>query len=343
MKTLKRLEKIIPVLCLLIGAAANAAGPGYHVIKKLKLGGEGFWDYLTVDNEARRLYVSRGTHVMVVDLAGDTLAGDIPETPGVHGIAVAHDLNRGFISNGRANTSTIFDLKTLKKIGDVKTGTNPDAILYDAFSKRVFTFNGRSSDATAFDAASGVVAGTIPLGGKPEFAREDGKGKIYVNIESTSEVAEIDSRSLAVTRRFSLKPGEEPSGMGFDIAHHRIFSGCSNKLMTVLDLESGTVTGTVPIGEGVDGNGFDSVSGLAFSSNGEGTLTVVREASPGKFEVAETVPTQRGARTMTIDPKTGNIYLPTAEFGPAPQATAENPRARPPMIKDSFVILVVGK
>jgi DNA-binding beta-propeller fold protein YncE len=331
------------VFCLSIGTIVHAADPGYRVIKKLRLGGEGFWDYLTVDNTSRRLYISRGTHVMVVDLAGDSLAGDIPETPGVHGIAVAPELNRGFTSNGRANTSTIFDLKTLKKIGEVKTGANPDAILYDAASKRVFTFNGRSGDATAFDAASGEVAGTIPLGGKPEFAREDGRGKIYVNIETTSEVVEIDSRNLTVTRRFPLAPGEEPSGMGFDIEHHRVFSGCSNKIMTILDLETGKVIGTVPIGEGVDGNGFDPVSRLAFSSNGEGTLTVIRESAPGTFEVAETVPTQRGARTMTIDPKTGNIYLPTAEFGPTPQTTAENPRPRPAMIKDSFVILVVGK
>jgi DNA-binding beta-propeller fold protein YncE len=344
MKTfIKTILKTIPMVCLLLGMAAIAADPGYHVIKKIKLGGEGFWDYLTVDGAARRLYVSRGTHVMVVDLTADTLAGDIPDTPGVHGIALAPELNRGFTSNGRANTSTIFDLKTLKKIGEVKTGDNPDAILYDAASKRVFTFNGRGNDATAFDAASGEVAGTIPLGGKPEFAKADGKGKIYVNIENTSEVVEIDSRKLTVTRRFPLAPGEEPSGMGFDVERHFVFSGCHNKIMTVLDIQTGKVIATVPIGEGVDGNGFDPKTGFAFSSNGEGTLTIVRELSTGKFEVAQTVQTQRGARTMTIDPMTGNVYLPTAEFGPAPAATPENPRQRPPMVKDSFVVLVVGK
>jgi YVTN family beta-propeller protein len=340
---MKRFTASIIGCVLFFGAVAHAQGTEYHVIKKLQLGGEGFWDYLAVDSAARRLYVSRGTHVQVVDLATDSLVGDILDTPGVHGIAVAPELNRGFTSNGRGNTCTIFDLKTLKVLGQVNTGTNPDAILYDPASKKVFAFNGRSNDATVFDAASGEVAATISLGGKPEFARSDSKGKVYVNIESTSQVVEIDSRKLVALRRFSLAPGEEPTGMGFDVEHHRIFSGCHNKLMTVLDVDSGKVVATVPIGEGVDGSGFDPSAGLAFSSNGEGSLTVVRESSPGTFEVAETVPTQRGARTMAIDPQTHNIYLPTAEFGPAPAATAENPRPRPAMVKDSFVILVVGK
>jgi len=336
--------KTVLLFCgLVLGTSAYAADPGYHVIKKLQLGGEGRWDLLTVDSAARRLYISRSTHVMVVDLDTDKLAGDIPDTPGVHGIAVAAELNRGFTSNGKANTATIFDLKTLKVLGHVKTGKNPDDILYDPVSRRVFAFNGRSNDATVFDAASGEVAGTIALGGRPEFAKADGKGKIYANIEDTSEVVEIDSRKLAVTRRFSLKPGEEPSGMGLDAEHHRVFSGCHNKLMTILDTEAGKVIASVPIGEGVDGNGFDSETGLAFSSNGDGTLTVVRESAPGKFEVAETVATQRGSRTMAIDPKTHKIYVPAAQFGPTPAPTSENPRPRPTIIKDSFVILVVGK
>ncbi len=337
------LKKIFWLCVLVYSTFAYAADPGYQVVKKLQLGGEGFWDYLTVDSAARRLYISRGTHVMVVDIETDKLVGDIPDTPGVHGITFAPELNRGFISNGQANTATIFDLKTLKVLGQVKTGTNPDAILYDPASKKVFTFNGRSHDATAFDAATGEVASTIPLGGKPEFAAANGTGKVYVNIEDTSEVVEIDSRKLAAVRRFSLKPGEEPSGMGMDVAHHRLFSGCHNKMMTVLDTESGKLLGTVPIGEGVDGNGFDPVTELAFSSNGEGTLTVVRESSPGKFEVAETVSTQRGARTMAIDPKTHLVYLPTAEFAPPASGTPSGQRQRPAMIKDSFVVLVVGK
>ena len=326
----------------LFGAIASAAGPGYHVIGKLQLGGEGGWDYLTADGASHRLYVSRGSHVMVVDLETGKVAGDIPGTLGVHGIALAPKLNRGFTSNGRLDSVTIFALDTLKPIGEVKTGKNPDCILFDPASGRVFTFNGRSGDATAFNAETGVVDGTIPLGGKPEFARSDEAGKIYVNIEDKSEVVEIDSQKLAVLRRFPLAPCEEPSGMGIDAQHHHVFSGCHNKIMTVLDTVSGKVIATVPIGAGVDGNGFDPGNGFAFSSNGEGTLTVARESSDGKFEVAETVTTQRGARTMAIDTVTHRIYLPTARFGPPPPPTEDQPHPRPAPIPDSFVMVVVG-
>jgi DNA-binding beta-propeller fold protein YncE len=338
------LKTFLLLLCgLCLSAVCYAAEPGYHVIKKVQLGGEGGWDLLTVDSAARRLYISRSTHVMVVDIDTDKVVGDIPNTSGVHGIAVAPELNRGFTSNGKTNTATIFDLKTLKVLGQVKTGTNPDAILYDPASKRVFAFNGKSHDATVFDAVSGDVVGTVALGGKPELAEADGKGMVFVNLEDKSEVVEIDSAKLVVTKRYSLKPGEEPTGIGVDPEHHRVFSGCNNKLMTVLDTESGKVVATVPVGEGVDGSGFDPAAGLAFSSNGEGTLTVVRESSPGKFEVAETVPTQRGSRTMAIDPKTHNVYLPAAQFLPPPAPTPDNPKPRPTMVKDSFVVLVVGK
>ena len=336
--------KILLLFCgLMLGTISYAADSEYHVIKKLQLGGEDGWDYLTVDSESRRLYISRSTHVMVVDLDTEKSVGDIPDTPGVHGIAVAPELNRGYISNGRANTATVFNLKTLKVLGQVKTGTNPDAILYDPVSKRVFTFNGRSKDATVFDAATFEVLGTIALGGKPEFAAADGHGKVYVNIEDTSEVVEIDSRKLAVMKRSSLKPCEEPTGMGFDPEHHRVFAGCHNKVMAILDAESGKLIATVPIGEGVDGTGFDPGTGLAFSSNGDGTLTVVRESFPGKFEVAEIVTTQRGTRTMAIDPKTHNIYVPTAKFSPPPATTPDGSKPRPTVIKDSFAVLVVGK
>ncbi len=278
---------------------------------------------------------------MVVDIDKDRVVGDIPDTQGVHGIALAPELNRGFTSNGKANTSTMFDLKTLKVIGQVKTGENPDFILYDPASRRVFTFNGGSKDATAFDAKSGEVAGAIALHGKPEFAAADGKGKIYVNIENTSEVVEIDSRELSLTKRYPLKPCEEPSGIGLDKEHRRVFSGCHNKIMTVLDVDSGEVVATVPIGEGVDGGGFDEKTGLAFSSNGDGTLTIVRQSYSGKYEVMENVATRAGSRTMAIDPETGNIYLPAAEF--APPASAAGAKSRPVMIKDSFAVLVVGK
>jgi DNA-binding beta-propeller fold protein YncE len=280
---------------------------------------------------------------MVVDIDADKVVGDIADTPGVHGIAIAPELNRGFTSNGRAGTATIFDLKTLKVLGQVKTGENPDAILYDPASRRVFTFNGRSRDTTVFEAASGEVIATIALGGKPEFAGSDGRGKVYANIEDTSEVVEIESRKPSLTRRYSIKPCEEPSGMGLDAEHHRVFSGCHNKVMTVLDTEAGRVIAALPIGEGVDGNGFDPKTGLAFSANGDGTLTVVRESSPGTYGVLETVATQRGARTMAIDPKTGNIYLPAAQYLSQPAPSTEGSRPHPTMIEDSFAVLVVGK
>lgn len=323
-------------------ADSSAADLHYHLIKSLHLGGEGGWDYLTVDGAARRLYISRGTHVLVIDVDSDKLVGDIPDTAGVHGIAVARDIARGFTSNGRSNTATIFDLRSLKVIGQVRTGVNPDAILYDPATRRVITFNGRSKDATVFDALSGEVAGSIELGGKPEFAAADGKGHVYVNIEDTNEVVEIDSHKLQVVKRFSLKPCEEPTGMALDAEHHHVFSGCHNNVMAILDTEIGKVIATVPIGEGVDGNGFDAGKGLAFSSNGDGTLTVVREVAPGRFDVVETVATQRGARTMAIDPKTHYIYLPTAKFSPVPPSNS-GAKMRPVMIKDTFEVLVVGE
>jgi len=331
------MKKLFLLLVFIFISSAFAAAPQYHVINKIELGGTGFWDYLTVDNTARRLYISHGTHVAVIDLETNKQIADIPDTPGVHGIALAPELNRGYISCGQANTAVIFDLKTLKALGQVKTGSNPDSILYDPASKRVFTFNGRSSDATAFDAATGAVAGTIALGGKPEFSRADGSGKIYVNIEDTSEVVEIDSIKLTVTKRFSISPGEEPTGLALDVAHRRVFSTCGNKLMTVLDIQTGKVIATVPIGDRCDGAGYDAETGLVFASNGEGTLTVVKESSPGKFEVAEMVTTREGARTMTIDPKTHNVLLSAGQSGPPGQAQ------QPASGKDSFVVLVVGK
>jgi DNA-binding beta-propeller fold protein YncE len=337
------LKKFILFFCLVLAANSYAADSGYHIIKRLKAGGEGGWDYLTVDEAARRLYISRSTHVMVIDLDSDKVVGDIPNTPGVHGIAVAPELNRGFTSNGKADTATIFDLKTLKVLGEVKTGGNPDAIIYDPASKKVFTFNGRSKDATVFDAVSGKVVRTIPLGGKPEFSALDGKGKVYVNNEDTNEVIEIDSLKARVSRRFSLKPCEEPTGMGLDSVHGRVFSGCHNKIMTILDIKTGKLLATVPIGANVDGNGFDAGTGLAFSSNGDGTLSVVREASPGKFEVLETVTTQPGSRTMAIDPKSHYIYLPAAHFTQPDKSTRAGTKQRPVMVKDSFEVLVVGK
>lgn len=316
---------------------------GYHLLKKAVLGGEGFWDYLTVDSAARRLYISRSTHVMVLDADTYAPVGDIPDTQGVHGIAIATEFGRGFTSNGRANTVTIFDLKTLKVLGTAQTGQNPDAIIYDPASKRVFTMNGRSADTTAIDAASGTVAGTIALGGRPEFAASDGAGHVYANLEDKSAVVQIDSRNLKLDKTWPLAPCEEPSGMAMDTANRRLFVGCHNQMMGILDADSGKVLATPAIGKGVDANGFDPETSLAYSSNGDGTLTVVHEDSPDKFSVVENVSTQRGARTMAVDLKTHNVFLVTAEFGPPPAATAEQPRPRPTIVPGSFTLLVFGK
>ena len=324
-------------------APSPAISPGYRVTDTLKLGGDGGWDYLTFDPASRRLFVSHGTHVVVVDADTKSAVGDIPDTPGVHGIAIASDLGRGFISNGRSATATIFDLKTLGKIGEVKTGENPDAILYDRASGRVFTFNGRSGDATAFDAAHGTVAGTIPLGGKPEFAVADGKGRVYVNIEDKSEIVALDAKALQVKSRWPLEPCQEPSGLAFDSEHGRLFTVCRNRLMAIVDATTGRIVTTLPIGGGVDGAAYDPATGLVFAANGEGTLTVVREDSPDSFRVVENVPTQAGARTLALDPKTHRVFLSTAQLGPRPAPTAEVPRPRPSIVPGSFVVLVVGK
>lgn len=320
-----------------------AEGPGLHVIKTWKLGGEGGWDYLEVDHEAHHLFISRATHVMVVDTDSGTQVGDIPDTPGVHGIALAPDLGRGFISNGREGSVTIFDLKTLKTISKVKdVGDNPDAIIYDPATKRAFTFNGRSRNSTAIDGASGNIVGKIPLDGRPEFAVSDGEGEVFVNIEDKNELSAIDPQNLKVKATWSLAPCDGPSGLAIDAKNRRLFSGC-DKLMTVLNADTGKVITTLPIGDGVDADRFDPGAGLAFASCGEGVLTVVHEDSPDKFSVVENVPTERGARTMALDYKTHVAYLVTAKFGPRPAATTDNPHPRPAILPDSFEVLVVGK
>ena len=331
---------------LMVVATVAAAGPpegGYHLIKKVTLGGEGFWDYLKVDPDGRRLYISRGTHVMVVDADTYAIVGDIPDTQGVHGIAIAADLGRGFTSNGRSNTVTIFDLKTLKVLGTPATDEGPDAIVYDPASKRVFTFNGRGGSTTAIDGATGNVVGTIKLDGRPEFAVPDGKDHIYNNLEDKSVVVEIDTQALKVTQRWPLAPGESPSGIAMDTEHRRLFSGCHNKMMVVMDADSGKVIATPAIGQGVDANGFDPGTGNAFSSNGDGTLTVVHEDSADKFTVVDNVQTQRGARTMALDEKTHNVFLVTAEFEPVPEGMPPGERRRPTMKPGTFTLLVVGQ
>jgi DNA-binding beta-propeller fold protein YncE len=327
----------------LLATFSTAADPGYHVIKTYKLGGEGGWDYLNLDSSSRRLYISRATHVIVLDADSGKPVGDIPDTPGVHGIALAPELGRGFVSNGREGTVTIFDIQTLKLISKVKVGDNPDAILYDPATKRVFTFNGKSQDSTAIDAAKGTVLGTIKLEGKPEFAVSDNKGQIFVNIEDKSQLDAIDPNKLEVKSRWPLAPCQEPSGLSMDRKNRRLFAGCDNKMMAVVDADNGKVIATPAIGDGVDATAFDEGTGLAFASCGEGVLTVVREESPSKFSVAENVKTQEGARTLALDDKTHQVFVVTAKFGPPPPPTPENPHPRHTILPDTFVILVIGK
>jgi YVTN family beta-propeller protein len=325
-------------------ATAAPGSSGYHLLKKITLGGEGGWDYITFDSPTRRLFISRQTKVIVLDVDSEKVVGEIPNTEGVHGIALAPEFNRGFTSNGRAGTVTIFDMKTLAVIDTVKAGTNPDAIVYDAASKRVFAMNGRSSNSTAIDAATGKVVGTIALSGKPEFAVSDGAGHVYVNIEDKSEIWQIDSQKLTATTHWSLAPCKEPSGLAMDLEHRRLFSGCDNKMVAVVDADSGKVIATPEIGDGVDANGFDPGTGFVFSSNGEsGTLTVIHEDTPDKYTVVENVPTQKSARTMTLDTKTHEVFTVAAQFGPRPAATPETPRPRPPILPNSFVVLIYGR
>lgn len=317
-----------------------AAGPGYHIVQKYKLGGEGGWDYLKFDPGTGRLFISRSTHVVVIKADDGKIIGEIADTPGVHGIALAPELNRGFTSNGGEGTVSIFDLKTLRVLDKVKVGQNPDAILYDPSTRRVFTMNGRSDDASAVDAADGKVAGTVALGGKPEFAVSDGEGHVYVNLEDKSELLKLDSRKLTVISRWPLAPCESPSGLAIDREHHRLFSGCHDKVMAVVNTDTGKVITTLPIGAGVDAARYDAKTKLAFASCGDGTLTVIHEDSPEKFSIAETVTTQRGARTMALDDATGAVFLVTADFGPPPAPTAEHPHPWPTIIPNSFVVLV---
>ena len=316
--------------------ALHAASTGYHILNEIKIGGEGGWDYLTVDSPGHRLFVSHATHVVVVDTEKNTVVGDIPDTPGVHGIALAPELNKGFISNGRGNNVTVFDLKTLKASGTVATEMNPDDITYDATTSRVLAFNGRSRSVTIIDAKTDKAVATVMLPGKPEFAVSDGKGKVYDNIEDTSEIVEIDVAKAAVTKKYALTGCDGPSGMAMDRKARRIFSVCGNRVMAVSDPDKGVVVATPAIGAGSDGVIFDPGTGYAISANGDGTMTVVQQTG-GKYDVTDNIATERGARTIALDEKTHRVYTPTATQG---QAAAGG---RAPYLPDSFKVLVVGK
>ena len=339
MKKTKLVLSLMMFLCMgFLNAQSN-----YKVLNKIHIDGNGGWDYITMDEAASRLYVSHGNEMNVVDVTTNTLIGTIPDTKGVHGITLAKDLNKGFISDGRDTSVTIIDLKTLKFIAKVKvTGNNPDAILYDPFSQKVFTFNGRSSNSTVIDAKTNKVIGTIKLAGKPEFAVTDLKGKIFVNIEDKNSITAINVNTLKVEHDWSIVPGEAPSGLAIDLKNKRLFSVCENKIMVVVDYETGKVITTLKTGEGTDGVSFDPVLKRAYSSNGQGTMTVVQEKDANTFTVLENVPTQKGARTITVNSKTHKLYLPTAEYNEAPAPTAQNPRPRATIKPGTFTVLEVG-
>ena len=327
------------LMTVVLVASAAFAAEGYHVLNKIKIGGTGGWDYVTVDSNAHRLYATHGTVVDVVDLDSGKPVGSIPQLHGVHGVALAPEMNKGFISNGQSNSVTIFDLKTLAKSGEPATGMNPDSICYEPKTQRVFTFNGRSNDSTAINAKTGEPLTTFPVGGKPEFCVADGAGKLYVNLEDKGAIVEIDAAKPAVLRTGSIAPCQEPSGLAMDSKDGVLFSVCDNKMMTVTEIKSLKVVATPAIGANPDAAGFDPGAGLAFSSNGEGTLTIVKEVG-GKWQAVDTVQTERGARTMAVDPRTHRVYLLAAEYGP-PQAGDK--KGRPSILPDSFHVLVVGK
>jgi DNA-binding beta-propeller fold protein YncE len=334
---------LLLALFALTAAAQSSQGSSYHQVHEYKPGGDTGWDYLNMDAASRRLYISRGTHVQILDIDTGKLEGDITGLQGVHGIALDKANGKGFISDGRDNSVVVFDIKSMKQTGKIQAGTNPDAILFDKFSKRVFAFNGRSGNATAIDAKDDKVAGTIDLGGKPEFAVSDGKGKVFVNLEDKSELVQIDPKALKVVNTWPLAPCESPSGLAIDVDHERLFAGCENETMAIVDGNSGKVITTEKIGKGVDATAFDKGVSQAYSSNGEGNITVVKEESPDSFSVVETIPTKRSARTMAVDEKTHNLITVAADFEKAPEQAAGQPHQRLKLVPGSFVVLVYGK
>lgn len=322
--------------------AGTASAQNYKVIKRIPVGNEGGWDYLKVDSDAHRLYVARGDHLMIIDETSGKVLGDIPNTKGIHGAAIAADLNKGYTSNGGAATVTVFDLKTLKPTGEIKTtGENPDSIIYDPATKRVFTMNGRSNNSTVIDATTDKVVGTVDLGGKPEEPALDGRGNMYVNLEDKSSLMAFDTKTLAKKGTWSLAPCDGPSALAADTKNHRFFAAC-DKMIAVFNADTNKVIATPAIGGDPDGNGFDSGSGLVFASVREGFVTVIHQDSPDKYSVIGNVPTQFGARTMTLDPKTHHVFTETADFKAAGAPTPENPRPRPQAIPSTFVLIELG-
>ena len=343
----KNLLLAAPLALILSGPAALAqtvpAPAPYRLLHTIPIGGAGGWDYLRVDPAGTRLYVAHGTQVEVVDLKTRTLLGTIPNTPGVHGIEVVPSANRGYITCGRTNQCVVFDLATLKPVATVPTGPKPDALLYDAFSKRVFLFGNDGGKSTVLDGKSSLVVGTAALGGDVEEGVSDGRGSIFVNIENKNEVTEFDAKTLAVKKRYALAPGEEPTGLGYDRKTNRLFSGCANEKLVVTDSRTGKQIAVLPTGKGTDGAVFDPATNNILVSNGAGTLTVIHQDSPTKYTLVANVPTARGARTLALDPKSHHIFTCTADYGPAPAPTAENPNPRPSVVPGTFRVLEFGK
>ena len=329
--------------CGAVLAQTAPAGP-YRLLHTIPIGGEGGWDYLSVDPAGERLYLSHGTQVDVVDLQTRQVIGTISNTPGVHGIEAAPGTGRGYITCGRNNTCVAFDLKTLKPIGEpIPTGPKPDALLYDAFSKRVFLFSNKGGQSTVLNATTGAVEGAAELGGDIEAPATDGKGHIFANVEDKSEVVEFDAKTLAVTHRYPLAPGEEPTGLAFDPRAGRLFSACHNEKLVVTDSKTGKQVAVLPIGQGVDGAVFDPSTNNVVTSNGSGTFTVIHQDSPTKYSVVANMSTAKGARTIAIDPKSHHIFTCTADYGPTPAPTTENPRPRPSIVPGTFRVLEYGR
>ena len=335
-----RLVSCCVAAILAMATAAHAAPPAYRVLNSFTLGGDGGWDYLNLDPAGGNLFITRGSHVMVVNPANGKLLADITGLQGIHGTAFVG--TRAYVSEGGANRVAVIDTKSLAKTGEIAVGTRPDGIMYDAASRRVFTFNSISKDATAVDPATGKAVGTVALGGKPEGAVSDGAGTVFVNIEDKSELVAFDANTLAVKQHYPLAPCQEPSGIAADLAHGRIFSGCDNKMIAVADMKTGKAVAQIPIGEGVDANRFDPGTGLVFSSNGEsGTLTIAHEDSPAKFTVLQDLKTADGARTMELDPKSHRVYVVTSDRTPG-TPTPERPHPRAVPVPGTFRLMVLG-
>jgi YVTN family beta-propeller protein len=340
---MRSISRFIVACCLGLICATALGNDVYHLLSEIPIGGEGGWDILTIDSFASHLYLSHATKVVIVDLNTNSVTGEIADTPGVHAFVAVPEVQRGFSSNGKESKSSVVDLTTLKTISKIDTGSNPDAVVYEPRHAEVYVFNHTGNSVTVINTKTATVSATIPLGGNPEFAVVDETaGRVYCNIEDKSEVAVIDADKHEVVARWSLSPGEGPTGIALDATHHRLFSGCHNKMMVMLDTESGKMVGSVPIGAGVDGCAFDEATQLAFASCGDGTTTIAKEEAPNKLSVLQVLKTERGARTMALDARTHRIYLPTAQFAPAPSPSPGASPARPSIVPNTLKVLVYG-